>query len=49
MSEEQEIVTLVQDVLDKVKVLLSSKTDTDVLETIRLFIKFYRRNIEYCR
>lgn len=41
--------TLIQDVLDKVKILLSSKTDTDVMETIHLFIKFYKRNIEYCK
>ena len=35
--------------MEKVRILLSSKTDTDVLETIRLFIKFYRRKIEYCK
>ena len=41
--------TLIGDVLTKMKVLLGSKTDTDVLETIKLFIKFYKRNVEYCK
>jgi hypothetical protein len=33
-------------VIDSVKMLLGSKTETDVLETIKLFIKLYKLNFE---
>lgn len=33
-------------VIDSVKMLLGSKTETDVLETIKLFIKLYKLKFE---
>ena len=36
-------------VIDSTRILLGSKTDTDVLETIKLFIKLYKLNFEKAR
>lgn len=37
---------LISKVIDSTKILLGSKADTDVLETIKLFIKLYQLKFE---
>lgn len=46
MLEEKEINSLVDKVISSVKMLLGSKTESDVLETIRLFMKFQKLNFK---
>lgn len=41
LFEEKELNNLINKVIDSVRILLGSKADTDVLETIKLFIKLH--------
>jgi hypothetical protein len=40
--EEKEVLNLIDITINNVKLLLGSKQESDVLETIRLFVKLYR-------
>ena len=40
--EFKEINNLINKVIDSVRMLLGSKTETDILETIKLFIKLHK-------
>lgn len=44
LFEEKEINNLINKAIDSVRMLLGSKTETDVLETIKLFIKLFKLN-----
>lgn len=47
--EEREISNLIANVVNTVQVLLGSKNESDVIETIRLFIKLNKLNCQAAR
>jgi hypothetical protein len=49
LFEEKELIGLINKVMESIRILLGSKADTDVLETIKLFIKLHRLNFARAR
>lgn len=46
LFEAKQLNNLINKVVESVKMLLGSKADSDVLETIKLFIKLHKLNFE---
>ena len=46
LVEQKEVTSLIQKVISSTSIFLGSKSDNDVLETIRLFIKLHKMGFE---